>query len=218
VRLVISDAHAGLTKAANKGLNSRRSGWPGGASTTMFWRARSGPDREIGLNPVRSQRAGCARRDDLACWGRWRRPVTVGSAAELVAMVRCQPVGEVGTVMDHTGGVDVSVHLVAVALDVDEVDGVAESRGLEQVVSAGPQHRHLGQFGPAGFELAAPDSSELSRNTTRSAAMGQPGSAFPCTRQAAPYERDGESRNHGEGLSQHTGRARVVIRLSHLLR
>ena len=45
-------------------------------------------------------------------------------------------------------------------LDLDEVDGVAEAGGLEQVAGIGPQHRHLGELGPVGFEVAVIDGIE----------------------------------------------------------
>ena len=54
-------------------------------------------------------------------------------------------------------GIDVGVHDVVVLLDLDEVDGVAEARRLEQVARVRPQHRHLGQLGPVALEVAVVD-------------------------------------------------------------
>ena len=46
------------------------------------------------------------------------------------------------------------------ALDVDEVDRVAEPGRLEQVAGVGPQHRQLGQLLAVALELAVVDGVE----------------------------------------------------------
>jgi hypothetical protein len=52
------------------------------------------------------------------------------------------------------------VDLVVVGLDVVEVDGVAEARGLEQVPRVGPQHRHLGELVAVALEVPVVDGVE----------------------------------------------------------
>ncbi|QGW33453.1 hypothetical protein MAA44156_03270 [Mycobacterium avium subsp. avium] len=74
--------------------------------------------------------------------------------------MRCQPAGEVGPLRHDPGGVDVGVDDVVVLLDLDEVDGVAEARRLEQVPGIGPQHRHLAQLAAVAFEVAVVDGVE----------------------------------------------------------
>jgi len=49
------------------------------------------------------------------------------------------------------------VHDVVVPLDLVEVDGVAEPRGLEQVAGVRPQHRHLGELVAVALEVAVVD-------------------------------------------------------------
>src|SRR3954468_19968603 len=78
------------------------------------------------------------RGDDLRRHGwRGRGPVAERPPAQLLATVRPQPAGEVGTVRHDAGRVDVLVHQVVVLLDVLEVHGVAEPWGLEQIPRVG---------------------------------------------------------------------------------
>ncbi len=74
--------------------------------------------------------------------------------------MRGQPVGQVRSHRDDPRRVDRPVHPVVVLLDLDEVDGVPESRCLEQVPCVGPQHRHLAQLGPVALEVAVVDGIE----------------------------------------------------------
>jgi len=55
------------------------------------------------------------------------------------------------------------VHDVVVPLDLVEVDGVAEPRGLEQVAGVRPQHRHLGELVAVALEVAVVDRVEPHR-------------------------------------------------------
>jgi hypothetical protein len=52
--------------------------------------------------------------------------VAEGATAECVAAVWGEPPGQVGAEGHGPGGVDVGVHLVVVAFDVVEIDGVAK--------------------------------------------------------------------------------------------
>jgi hypothetical protein len=65
-----------------------------------------------------------------------------------------QPVGQVRAFGHDAGGGDVTVHDVVVLLYLDEVGGITETRGLEQVTRVGPQDRHLAEFGSIAFEMA----------------------------------------------------------------
>ena len=52
------------------------------------------------------------------------------------------------------------MHQVVVALDVVEVDRVAEARRLEEVTGVGPEHRQLGELGAVALEVAVIDGVE----------------------------------------------------------
>ena len=67
---------------------------------------------------------------------------------------------QVRAARDDPGRVDVLVHDVVVLLDLDEVDGVAEAGGLEQVPRVGPQHRHLAELLPVALEVPVVDGVE----------------------------------------------------------
>ncbi|BBX95070.1 hypothetical protein AWC15_12150 [Mycobacterium lacus] len=45
------------------------------------------------------------------------------------------------------------MHDVVVLFDLDEVDGIAETRCLEEVAGISPQHLHLGQLAPIALEM-----------------------------------------------------------------
>src|SRR5512142_1097348 len=98
------------------------------------------------------------QRDGLAWWwGPGRGAVAEGAAAECVAAVWGEPPGQLWAERHDPGGVDVGVHLVVVAFDVVEIDGVAKPWGLEQVAGVGPQHRHLGELVPVALEVPVVD-------------------------------------------------------------
>ncbi len=87
-------------------------------------------------------------------------PCAERSAAEGVTAVWAEPPRQIGTAGDDAGGVDVSVDLVVVALDVIEVDRVTEAGRLEQISCVGPQDRHLGEFRTVALEVAVIDGVE----------------------------------------------------------
>ena len=95
-----------------------------------------------------------AGRDPLGL-DRWagRRSISERPASQRFPAVRGQPAGQVRPLGHDPGGIDVGVHDVVVLLDLDEVDGIAETRRLEQVTRVGPQHRHLGQFASIALEM-----------------------------------------------------------------
>src|SRR5437868_918615 len=70
-----------------------------------------------------------------------RRPgcgaVAEGPAAQRLSAMWCQPAGQNGSLRHDAGWVDIAVHEVVVLLDLDKVDGVAETGGLEQVAGVG---------------------------------------------------------------------------------
>ncbi|SKY08599.1 Uncharacterised protein [Mycobacteroides abscessus subsp. abscessus] len=72
-------------------------------------------------------------------------------------MVRSEPIPQVRAVGHDPGGIDVAVDQVVVLLDLCEVDGVAETRSLEEVARVRPQHRHLRQFAPIALEMPVID-------------------------------------------------------------
>src|ERR1700730_8574423 len=95
----------------------------------------------------------------LARRTRWGA-ITERSAAQGFPTMRCQPVRQLRTLRHDPRRVDVGVHDVVVLLDLDEIDGVAKTRRLEQVSRVGPQHRHLGQLAPIALEVSVADELE----------------------------------------------------------
>ena len=73
-------------------------------------------------------------------------PSPKGRPPSCSTLVRCQPARQIRPLRDDPRGVEVLVHGVVMPLDLAEVDGVAEPRGLEQVARVRPQHRHLAQL------------------------------------------------------------------------
>jgi hypothetical protein len=101
---------------------------------------------------------GKVRRHLLREWRRTRRrPLAERPPAQLPAVVRGEPAGQVRPGRDDLRRVQPGVHLVVVLLGLAEVDRVAEPGGLEQVPGVGPQHRHLGELVPVALEVAVVD-------------------------------------------------------------
>ncbi|STX14334.1 Uncharacterised protein [Kytococcus sedentarius] len=81
------------------------------------------------------------------------RAGTERRAAELLAAVGLEQPGHVRPRGHDAGGVHLAVHLVVVLLDLLEVRGVAEARGLEEVPQVGREHRHRPQRGAVALEV-----------------------------------------------------------------
>src|ERR1700733_14064941 len=76
---------------------------------------------------------------------RWRA-IAERSAAQRFPTMRGQPVRQLRTLRHDPRRVDVGMHDVVVLLDLEEIDGVAKTRRLEQISRVGPQHRPLGEL------------------------------------------------------------------------
>src|SRR5690625_1540655 len=94
------------------------------------------------------------RDDALAVTNRtWCSTVAKWGIAESFAAVFGQPLGEYRAFGHNAGRVDVAVHNIIVVLDLLEVYGVAEARGLEQVAGIGPQGREFDELIAVAFEV-----------------------------------------------------------------
>jgi len=89
-----------------------------------------------------------------------RCAVPEGTTTECFAAVGGQPRRRIGPGRHDSRGVQIGLHLIVVLLDLDEVDGVAESGGLEEIAGVGPQHRHFGEFLAVSLEVIVVDGVE----------------------------------------------------------
>ncbi|CAM5550473.1 hypothetical protein SVIOM342S_06727 [Streptomyces violaceorubidus] len=87
-------------------------------------------------------------------------PSPNGAPAQLLPVVGREPAGPIRAHGHDAGRVDAGVHLVVVALDVVEVDGVPEPGRLEEITDVGPQHRVLRQLPAVALEVAVVDGVE----------------------------------------------------------
>jgi hypothetical protein len=82
-----------------------------------------------------------------------RRPGPEWTASEALAVMGIEPVREVWTLGNDAGRIDVGMDFVIVALDVIEVDGVAETGCLEEVARIRPEHGHLRELLTVALEV-----------------------------------------------------------------